>query len=270
LIVADCDLLMEAKVGGGVGQSSMQFGRLSTESAIAAKVIVIFERFRRYINDAGGASGVLVAPSERGTALFVLGAALDRRGMVSKSIAYFRSALSSFCAGVGALSSETTDMSYSSIVDAAGVSPPRLLDHVMIARALAYLGGLHEKKNETTEAVDALNTSSSYFERAISLYAIEAGASIGLGGARRAKILSERMGDAKLERLVALARLGGVYRRAGQLLEAMSCFDLIVAEAEREKDCCAGTSKSSSYEVLAKLAAISSKQTNKLLKEMSS
>ena len=285
LMVADYDLLLEATAARHpTDQTSRQLGRLSAESAVAAKIIVIFDRFRRSVCD--GSLDALISSSERGMALFVLGVALNRRNIVTKSMAYYRSALSHFFSGFLPESSPT-GITYKTIADAAEVdfdstdnrlgvtegavcvginTRGRLNDHVMIARTLVYLGDLHEKKKQDTEAVDAFNAARVHFERTISMNSKEVEASVGQGDTVGARVLSRRMKETKLEWLFVLARLGGIHRRTKHFDEAINCFEVIGSEAELEKGC---EIISSPCDVLAKLAGISCKQTRKLLAKAS-
>ena len=136
----------------------------------------------------------------------------------------------------------------------------------MIARTLVYLGDLHEKKKQDTEAADAFNAAQVHFERTISMNSKEVEASVGQGDTVGARVLSRRMKETKLEWLFVLARLGGIHRRTKHFDEAINCFEVIGSEAELEKGC---EIISSPCDVLAKLAGISCKQTRKLLTEAS-
>ena len=280
-MVADCDLLLEATAASHrPDRKSIQLGRLSAESAIAAKMIVISDRFRRIVCD--GTLDALISSSERGMALFVLGVALNRRNILAKSMAYYRSALTFFSAGIVPTSSPS-GMSYTNIADAAeedsdsevmegsvyyvgNSSRGRLNDHVMIARTLGRLGDLHEKKKQNTEAGDAFKAAARHFKRAIRMNSKEVEASVGQGDAVAARVFRRRMKETKLEWLFVLARLGGIHRRTKHFDEAIKCFEAILSEAELEKGC---EIISSPCDVLGKLALISCKQTRKLLTEAS-
>ena len=283
LMVADCDLLLEAAAASHrTDRKSRQLGRLSAESAIAAKMIVIFDRFRRIVCD--GTLDALISSSERGMALFVLGVALNRRNIVAKSVAYYRSALTFFFAGIApTCTSSSSEISYTNMADAAeedfdstdnrfevtegsmnyvgNNSRGRLNDHVMIARTLVHLADHHEKKKQDAEAKNAFKAAARHFERAISMNSKEVEASVGQGDTVGARVFSRRMKETKLEWLFVLARLGGIHRRTKHFDEVIECFEAIVSEAELEKGC---EIISSPCGVLAKLARISCKQTRKL------
>mmetsp|Transcript_26878 Transcript_26878/g.58781 ORF Transcript_26878/g.58781 Transcript_26878/m.58781 type:complete len:575 (-) Transcript_26878:170-1894(-) len=277
LMAADCQCLerraLVAKNGSAndAGAADMAHLKgLSTQSAAAAKVILLFDTFRRQVvASCVGTASIhsnkdTVSTAEGGRALFMLGTSLDRRGMVSKAMTYYRSALRLFLSemsepgaswmGAGnvdydAIDKPTKEEEKSpSTKPEAGSKLP--VDDIHIARTLVYLGDLHEKKDELEDALKAFHAAVPYFEQAIDTSSCELFTMTEQGEDTSA--LNNAVDDTQIELFFVLARMGGLYRRKNDIGNALQCFDIIVHK---------GTAELGQDHVLVKLALISVEST---------